>query len=1340
MNLKNKIISLIILTTFICSFFSFNIMTKASEESFEPTLSISKNDSVNLSWVNKPLSSKEVFNYNFTNSTPITYFSYHGGADGQQSIINYDSTHSNVLKILNNQNKGNSNCNIGNIESSNVSNFCFPDRLRNKFYDKQKLLVSMDVLTNGGSTTFGLSVNGGREKKLTPSGIYVTKNTSSYPLSETPTKLQVKFKSDTILLDKSVDLGVPGIDDNYSMDDYSKLPGMNLGDFHFESKSDGWVYGYYDVNCIPINISEGKELNYRFWRDPSKLKYGTFNTNGNWQNFNYLVDLDTKDMEFFDIYDNGLYINGYSSVNGASAMIDNVKVSIANKFRIYRNGSFLDETWDSNYNDKTAKDKDNPTLDNLSKEFTHSNGNTSVNVSFNANDIGTLYTYKVALLDLSNTSEISNNTNSITITSGIKNIRYKVSDSIENKNMDGYSTTISNNITLNNLSTTDKFLFLQAEDNEGNLSEIKAISITENSPEITVKNNNIEWATEILEGNVLWSSDYSNSNQSEINLNYWNAGNGCQYFTNYEGFTCLATPGTIGKGNWINNNSTIANADLNHAYYTSTQTIPKNTYMSISYRVNTNSNLGIHFFTDWIYGNSFINYPNKVIENYPSNTTTMKLDTVVGLKVGDYITFDSNPSSQIQNTNIAAIDKTNNTITLVSPSSEAITKNTQIKHRPQRFMIDVPTYTTEKTNGWKLVNQNFLSSNDSDVDFTNIPCTLRQGWKSTGTSYLADLRIGYATKVNLMRNGKIIYTGYDSSFIDNTSKDINKPSINLITINIKNDRSLQVNYNTQDFGSIYNYQVQTIDKSNNLGLASDIKSNTITSGLKQIRYKITTDPNENINSNYATTTDLSTVNIKTSSNAIHYILLQAEDNEGNLSNVIKSSIDLKSPEVELSNNNIITNDFTNIDVNIIDDSNTSLLLPDGNTTSDKNYSYKVTENGEYEFVIKDSNGNTTTKTIEITNIDKEAPKINIIKNTEAATSKNLLLNVKASDNKEIEKIVCPDGSIKNDNEFEYEVTDNGDYLFSVFDTAGNITTKTITVTNIDKSEPSLTITNPIAYLTNKNIKLKVKASDNEKIEKIVCSDGSIKNDNEFEYEVSENGEYTFTAYDNAVNKTIKSITVSNIDKEAPILSVENSNTNITKNNIKLKIKATDNEGIEKIVCSDGSIKNDNEFEFEVAENGKYKFVAYDNAGNITEKIITVSNIDKIVPLFSSVSLSNRESTYDPVFITIEASDNEKIAKIEAPEGVEEIENTKDKYVGKIKKNGTYTFKITDTAGNETEKTIEVTNILGEKIIVNEAIQTSDNIDFKIYLALLIISGVVFLTYLLYLIKKIKNEN
>lgn len=107
------------------------------------------------------------------------------------------------------------------------------------------------------------------------------------------------------------------------------------------------------------------------------------------------------------------------------------------------------------------------------------------------------------------------------------------------------------------------------------------------------------------------------------------------------------------------------------------------------------------------------------------------------------------------------------------------------------------------------------------------------------------------------------------------------------------------------------------------------------------------------------------------------------------------------------------------------------------------------------------------------------------------------------------------------------------------------------------------------------------------------------------------------------------------------------------------------------------------------ENGSFIFIAKTLLGNMAEKEVTITNIDKEKPELK-LTPSIFEPTNQDVIITAKATDEDSgIKEIILPDGTM-IEEELAEFI--VTENGSYTFIARDNAGNETEETIEIINI------------------------------------------------
>jgi hypothetical protein len=138
-----------------------------------------------------------------------------------------------------------------------------------------------------------------------------------------------------------------------------------------------------------------------------------------------------------------------------------------------------------------------------------------------------------------------------------------------------------------------------------------------------------------------------------------------------------------------------------------------------------------------------------------------------------------------------------------------------------------------------------------------------------------------------------------------------------------------------------------------------------------------------------------------------------------------------------------------------------ITLPNGQVVNSSSTVYSVSENGSYYFEIEDLFGNVVTESLRVMNIDKVKPEITLLPSTTAPTKNDILIVANASDDVRVKGIKLPNGTFVNGTSVYYPISKNGTYQFAVEDTAGNITTESINIANIDKEPPAIPTVNPI---------------------------------------------------------------------------------------------------------------------------------------------------------------------------------------------------------------------------------------------------------------------------------------
>ena len=379
----------------------------------------------------------------------------------------------------------------------------------------------------------------------------------------------------------------------------------------------------------------------------------------------------------------------------------------------------------------------------------------------------------------------------------------------------------------------------------------------------------------------------------------------------------------------------------------------------------------------------------------------------------------------------------------------------------------------------------------------------------------------------------------------------------------------------------------------------------------------------------------------------------------------------------------------------------SVRLPNGTVeTTFSNKTFQVTSNGVYTFTLEDNAGNTSTRSINVTNIDTTAPTGNLTQTPTSWTSGNVMLNLTgvADSGSGVKNIKLPNGTFVTGTTASQSVSSNGTYSFVIEDNAGNTTTKSITVSNIDTVDPTGTLSQTPTSWTDGDVTLNLTSvtdTGGSGLKNIKLPNGTLVSGASASQVVTGNGTYSFVIYDNAGNSTTKTITVSNIDKVAPTASVSANTTAWTNSNVVLTLSGiadTGGSNMKSVKLPNGSVQTTFENKsVTVSANGTYTFTLEDNAGNISTRSINVTNIDKVKPT-ASLSASTTAWTNQSVTLSLQNvldTGGSGLDSVTLPDNtVVPAKNLT--YVAT--KNGTYTFKISDNAGNETTLSIVVSNI------------------------------------------------
>ena len=435
------------------------------------------------------------------------------------------------------------------------------------------------------------------------------------------------------------------------------------------------------------------------------------------------------------------------------------------------------------------------------------------------------------------------------------------------------------------------------------------------------------------------------------------------------------------------------------------------------------------------------------------------------------------------------------------------------------------------------------------------------------------------------------------------------------------------------------------------------------------------------------------------SNGQHFFQVWAADNCGNMSVPVTVYFNVnKDVTAPTGTHSINPTNWTNGDVtitlNTTDDMSgvKRIKKPDGSYIYSVSTIYVVPANGSYTFVVEDNVGNTRNYTVTINNIDKTAPTGSLSHNPTQWVNTDVKIHWSVADaNSGVKQIKLPDGTIKTTATGDYTVSQNGTYTFVVYDVAGNTLTLQETVTNIDKTPPTGSLShNPTDWVID-YVKIHWTASDSQSgFNRVVLPDGTSTTNASGDFTVTDNGTYTFTLYDNVGNSRILTENINNIDKIMPegVLSLQENR--LTDEKIKISWKAFDlQSGFSKILLPDSTFSTNATGEFTVSQMGDYSFVIYDKVGNTRELSINVSNVDMINPILE-VTQDTDKWTNGEITLNWKADDYQSGLQNVILPSSENVTDKQGSYI--VTENGNYIFLAYDKIGNGILVEHQVTNI------------------------------------------------
>ena len=350
-------------------------------------------------------------------------------------------------------------------------------------------------------------------------------------------------------------------------------------------------------------------------------------------------------------------------------------------------------------------------------------------------------------------------------------------------------------------------------------------------------------------------------------------------------------------------------------------------------------------------------------------------------------------------------------------------------------------------------------------------------------------------------------------------------------------------------------------------------------------------------------------------------------------------------------------------------------------------------------------------------VDRTAPELEIENINEAGyVNTQGARNVNVKDNNAFTTVILNEaGEVVNTREakkaedgtyfdrFNIEWLGEGTFTIKVTDVAGNVIEKTVTV---DVTAPEISGLDDGEYV-NRNEIVTIKDSNLDTI--TINGEEQEFEGTSFQDKLTHEGKYVIVAIDKAGNKTEKTVT---IDKTAPEISGLDDGEYVNRNEI---VTIKDNNLDTITINGEEQEFEGTSFQDKLTHEGKYVIVAIDKAGNVTEKTVTV---DKTAPEVEIENINEAGYVNTQGARNVNVKDNNAFTTVILNEA-EEVVNTReaqeaengtyfDRFNIEWLGEGTFTIKVTDVAGNVTEKTVTVdvtapkfTNVVNGKVYVHE---------------------------------------
>ena len=241
-----------------------------------------------------------------------------------------------------------------------------------------------------------------------------------------------------------------------------------------------------------------------------------------------------------------------------------------------------------------------------------------------------------------------------------------------------------------------------------------------------------------------------------------------------------------------------------------------------------------------------------------------------------------------------------------------------------------------------------------------------------------------------------------------------------------------------------------------------------------------------------------TNNVNTSKAGVYKVTYTVTNSSGITTTAVRTVIVMDSEMSVTLNNTNYTNSNVKINIYINDDMFDYLLLPDGNKVTDKIYTYEVSENGNYKFIMYNKKNKNIEKSITVNNINKTKPSGSCSGSYKDGKS---VINIKAQDDIGISRYEI-DGANYTSN----QITINKELKtvnISIYDKANNSTSISCNLEDKNiKYEETFTMlkySHPNGYSFDYLLRIPSNAKNDLPLIVYLHGDGEVNNPNALEY-------------------------------------------------------------------------------------------------------------------------------------------------------------------------------------------------------------------------------------------------